>query len=1779
MSKKWLLLFAPVVFALCPLSSASAADVATAFYQYAKAGDVRSISSMVRRGYSLEMPDANGMTPVCSAVANRDPSSLNLLLEMGANPSPACLKALPESLVQEVQAAATEEAAATSGSSTAAVAKEAYHPVVYAPTPTATVAGLTPMTWGGLAVLTVGGSAAAVAASSGGGGSSKKESSKVVSCGIHGTLEDGKCVCESGWSGDDCSHESTCSGYNLAACPNIRTECYSCQKGTTKVYKKVGCVIGYEGDDCSIQVCNGHGSQNLDGSCSCTEGWEGTDCNTEKTCSGYNLSSCPNHTVCAPCKKGDTTVYQKTGCADGYEGADCSTQVCNGKGTKNEQGICVCNTGYVLDGAGSCVAKSTTSEVIKTGSDLTAANITSATYHYSNTANLFTNVGTPKDAYGIQNPSSNGVTRVVNLLYYTATKTSGSTTTEDTNNSVKNATTASIQITTAASGDLYGIYSPGNTAINVFGHGAQQDLSATITLSKIRANHDTLEGHIFGIYTDTPTVSEAAPAINAYSFISEPQTKISGMAYHTSTGTISLTGINTYNDDGGATLSGLYTSDGATYAANALAGGGKSGMTSMSVGNIQISNSGLAYVLGIRSGYAYNAAVVPSTGDSHLTGETSSTSTLNPYAYAEGTINIQKTYGTGYIYGAYGVTAVYNAFKDILSTTAAKYVGTVSGRITITNSGDSEISGITAGGSNGKAVNLWDNGITYLEDDGNKSIANIQIFNTGHGKVYGLYATASSSANGVVISNDKPSSYNAAQKKAYALASIGLGDEVNRIVGNGDTYGMYIAATGNRNAGAWIDTGAGLLEDLSAQVFVYHETPTYDSTDSVNPKIYGYYTNGDAQNAAGYINNSTFTSKVTGEIFVSENNVSAYTGSGTATNGKNVSVYGVYTKGDFTNALLTPYDTSVVNPKSWANVTGNISVKAKTNDSSSAEVTSYGIYANSTTATVYNARDDGVSKPTTNTTGNSVMVLGNIYMSGEKGSITGIYARNAYNAFNTASGVTKDEVKGIITLSGAGLIKGMSSSGAAYLVNAHSLGGGATGVIWINRNADNSSSAWGMYTNVNDGQTYNAFAQGSEGLINVFYRGSGSAYGMQGATVNSGTGSSTINMILVPYTSTSTNKASGKAYGMYGRYLTNDTGDNINVNYVGAKYTNGSSTISNVSADESAVYGMYGLEGSNITNKGTISIARAAYDQKLHQNDTETLATWTPDNTYYGGKAYGIYSEGNGATITNSGTINVNGVAESYGIYVADGTNTTITNSGTIHVTQNGYGIYIASNSNATQNNAVIVNAGTITLGWGDGSVSCSGNDCFVTDTTNPLEHAIKRDTASASSSPASFMYLNGSTLLNQSEFASENNLDFDEFDGTMALGEGGSYAAPGVSGNLFVDKGALMNTFDSTYTFKDAINADDVSKLNLKSQSALFDVALAENGHDVVMQMKSFDKVTDNASFAKFLAQNYALKNNEKFFNALKEMATKSALTNTLNQMMGQDMLSRFAFEDMSMMRELNFDVNNNLFNMKEDHLTTAGFVSSPMAFKGDTGSNSRYSLTSKSDGVWTLGLGVAFTDIRSDDNNNDNARAESMYQMIVPVGYKAGGFKFVVSPRFGYARGNYDRTGFEDKTYDGTIEKRIFGLMNEARYPIKAGDWRFEPAVEFNMLGYEQKGREDAKEFSLVIPKQRTYSVESGVGLYATHEAKLSKNTSVKFTTGLSAYHEFADPYKMDVGMNGMDGRFTLRDERRTDNRAVARAGFNYDTGAYGVDASIMSYIDRETRTKANLGFRWKF
>ena len=178
----------------------------------------------------------------------------------------------------------------------------------------------------------------------------------------------------------------------------------------------------------------------------------------------------------------------------------------------------------------------------------------------------------------------------------------------------------------------------------------------------------------------------------------------------------------------------------------------------------------------------------------------------------------------------------------------------------------------------------------------------------------------------------------------------------------------------------------------------------------------------------------------------------------------------------------------------------------------------------------------------------------------------------------------------------------------------------------------------------------------------------------------------------------------------------------------------------------------------------------------------------------------------------------------------------------------------------------------------------------------------------------------------------------------TVSTSASSFVAEDGISGDLSISNDVVSNGFDTTYTIKDMINAADTSNLNLVSKSAMFNADL-KNGKDAVMTMKSFNDVLENKSLANFLQKNYALQNNEGLFGSIKSAESIKSLNNFADEMFGKDMFSRFAFEDLMIMRELNFDINNKLFNNKEDYLSIGGNKSS-FAFSG----NSRYSLTSNS-------------------------------------------------------------------------------------------------------------------------------------------------------------------------------------------------------------------------------------
>ena len=149
----------------------------------------------------------------------------------------------------------------------------------------------------------------------------------------------------------------------------------------------------------------------------------------------------------------------------------------------------------------------------------------------------------------------------------------------------------------------------------------------------------------------------------------------------------------------------------------------------------------------------------------------------------------------------------------------------------------------------------------------------------------------------------------------------------------------------------------------------------------------------------------------------------------------------------------------------------------------------------------------------------------------------------------------------------------------------------------------------------------------------------------------------------------------------------------------------------------------------------------------------------------------------------------------------------------------------------------------------------------------------------------------------------------------------------------------------------------------------------------------------------------------------------------------------------------------------------------------------------------------------------------------------------------------------------------------MNEARYPFMMAGWNLNLALEFNVMGYRVSGDEGSKEFGLNINEQESYSIETGIGLYANKDVDISKESKLKLYNGVALYHEFADPYKMRIGMNGMSGTYTLRDNERGKNRAVIRSGFDFTSDDLSLYGSLSSYIDHELQTNADIGLKYSF
>lgn len=694
----------------------------------------------------------------------------------------------------------------------------------------------------------------------------------------------------------------------------------------------------------------------------------------------------------------------------------------------------------------------------------------------------------------------------------------------------------------------------------------------------------------------------------------------------------------------------------------------------------------------------------------------------------------------------------------------------------------------------------------------------------------------------------------------------------------------------------------------------------------------------------------------------------------------------------------------------------------------------------------------------------------------------------------------------------------------------------------------------GINVMYNDGSDESSYTN-DLGIIKIKNDGNGNSYGIYADDLSFNVGNQSYDVGFECVSTSKSiisiiNQGNGNIYGLYGKNSFNtvftddyfhsknligtislaNMGDGLSIgiygensyNYSYDKFNQGNKIVGTVkihNLGDGVAIGMYG-NGGTVENSGDIIITRADFtDDNLTENDTSDDTTYSAA-TSKGGTAIGIYGA-SGTTIKNSGTITIDGAEKAYGIWAEDST-------------------------------VKVYNYGTITI---DGT-SCT--EC--------------QNTANA-------IVLNGGKLFQDGEFISDV-IDLSAISGTVLATQNSKFVSKNaISGELVMSSDIVSQGFQTSYTTSNTIDSFDTKGLKLSSQSALFNASLAENGHDVNLTMKSFDEVVKNKSLANFLQNNYAAQNNENLFSSLKSLENVKQLNKGLNDFAGKDLFGRMAFEDLTMLRELNFDMKQKMSGNANEYFSLIGSTA-PFAFDGNSDSNSRWAITGHKDGKHLYALGFAFSDLNRNDGSSHNNRNEKMFQVSLPLGYQTNGFNLTSAPQIGYSYGNYNRKGFDNSDYKGTVSKQMFGLMNEARYPLQFGGWTVAPSAEFNVVNYRLKGSEtDYQPFALRLKSQNNYSVETGFGLYADKNIQLAKESSLKLNGSVAMYHEFANPYALTLGMNGMDGSFTVRDEKRTDSRAVVRTGFEFTQGKLSLLGNLMAYIDSEYRTNATLDLKYNF
>ena len=1079
---------------------------------------------------------------------------------------------------------------------------------------------------------------------------------------------------------------------------------------------------------------------------------------------------------------------------------------------------------------------------------------------------------------------------------------------------------------------------------------------------------------------------------------------------------------------------------------------------------------------------------------------------------------------------------------------------------------------------------------------------------------YAMFAddggTIENSSNSTILTNG-----------AYAMYA-GTGNIINN--GNmtfeqDNFHALHLEENGSvSNSGAITLNG-----ESSSAIYSSAELPTVEVTNSGSLELSGSNATAIFVNAGKLTNSSTGKITLTGTENVTAiegNNLNVSNEAAITVSGQNVSnATGIsVTNGNVTNSGAI--NVSGSNAVAIENTSGDIVNRGtitvgpdqnsgETGDANYAIKTSSGSIQNSAAVTVYGNDSFG-------------FYVGNGGSFTNNGGAISVVGDNAFGAYS--EGGTISNTSGSISVNGSDAV-GISVSNEGSAINSASVI--VTGENGIGISADNAS----VSNNASGSITVN----GTSG-IGISVSNGGSASNSASIVV---TGENGIGISVDNATATSNNGSiavsggnnvgisvtnGGKAIN--NAVLTVDGGNSIGMS------ADGNSTITNnniINISGGNIIAMKATNGSKITHAGSIiwsgSTAGNTGTDNVFSVDSSSSITitgtvvegsydssdGTSSNSRMATRAAPVMMATYSAPMSMSASVNAESVADASDVVEDDDEN--VNNSTTVASAESSGEVSSENTPSSNQPVRTLLAAPAV-----------SGvNTLLAVDEDDPID---EDSTVSESNAP-------------QTDDSSDNS---ENSKARILLANGARIISNNVKGHYGVDGSATLEGNKDTYELKNVITSKNADNIKVSGTAWFNDAKLVKSDDDVDLSnldtifeeaneqtIKNADENGEEIDSSKLLVNNYdesqlsnysiILKKGDltqilansaqiqdkslladldnaytdgkqsQLFEPMKMAQTNQELSGAIYDELGLGFFSTFTKQDFDILKSTNRMLNAAIFNDKQtkDVRVISGYDFSYHDRKSSADMdgyedklNSIYAMADKkfTDNA-RVGLGIMLSRFDAEYDNDSNKNNETMVSILAPITYAPNKTTKIVSvPRVGVGFGEYQRMAASG-SYEGDTKNLYYGITNEARHEYDFGWIGFEPTLEFNVLGMHQA---KIKENSAVeIDSADNFSIEGGVGLYATRLFEFGEQQKLKLRAGGTFYHEFADPYKArQARLKDAEISYLLNKYDLSRNRGVVSVRMDYEyNDALNVYGEFNKFIEEDGGYAINAGMGYKF